>query len=909
MTAESRLMSGFCSSCGTPVMTDAIFCHRCGRNFTVEMAAVQMPHDEPGAIALAAIRAALADRYAIARELGRGGMATVYLAKDVKHEREVAIKVLHPELAASLGADRFEREIRLAAKLQHPHILGLFDSGSADGLLYYVMPFVKGESLRDRLDRDGMLPVEDAIGFALEVADALGYAHTQGVVHRDIKPENILLSAGHALVADFGIARAFSEGGGARKLTQTGMSMGTPFYMAPEQAAGDAVGPTADIYSLGCMLYEMLAGEPPFTGQNALQIMARHAMEQVPSIRIVRSAVPEEIEMAIFAALGKMPADRPQTAAQFAEFMGMPAGSTSTMRVAGLTPTGSRRINSLSRAMPAITAPEPEPPPAVVPWWRGSRAMVAAALVVAALGFGAWRMRGAAAHAAAVGPDARRIAVLYFKDVSSDSSLVPLADGLTEGLIRALGKAPSLTVISQAGVAPFRASGVATDSIARALRAGYLVRGEVEPEGDKVKVSVMLDDASGVNLKRASFVRPAGNMIAMRDSLVLLASNLIKRQLGEEIQVRESAGTSDPNAWLLVQRGRQAQKNAEALAAKGDSAGNDRAFRSADSLYAAAASVDAKWSEPVTLRAALAYRRSRLAGRDAAKIRPWVTLGLEYANAALLVNPDDADALETRGNLVYWSWFSNLETDAAKKDAQLLAAQADLEKATRLNPRQAGAWSSLASLYYQLPKQTTADAYLAAQHAYDADEFASNANQTLNRLFLASYDLGSFDKAEQFCGEFHARFPTDVRSLRCGLYLLSNPKSGSFDIAKAWQTADSLVAHTPPATQPLERLTDNMLVAAVIARASKTRPELADSARHVAKASEGNAQIDGTRESAYRGAYTYTILGDKANAIRLLTDYLAANPQRAVTLRDDPGWWFRDISSERQFRQLVGAAR
>jgi serine/threonine-protein kinase len=890
-------------------MTDAIFCHKCGRNFTMEMAAVQMPHDEPGAIALAGIRAALADRYAVARELGRGGMATVYLAKDIKHEREVAIKVLHSELAASLGADRFEREIKLAAKLQHPHILGLFDSGSADGLLYYVMPFVKGESLRDRLNREGMLPVEDAIGIALEVADALSYAHTQGVVHRDIKPENILLSAGHALVADFGIARAISEGGGAQKLTQTGMSMGTPFYMAPEQAAGDVVGPTADIYSLGCMLYEMLAGEPPFTGQNSMQIMARHAMEQVPSIRIVRSAVPEEIEMAIFSALGKMPADRPQTAAQFSEIMGMPTGTTATMRVAGLTPTGMRRINSLSRAMPAIMVPEPPAPPPPVPWWKGPIGFATAALVVAAIGLGAWRMKAQSNRATAVGPDARRIAVLYFKDVSRDSSLVPLADGLTEGLIRALSKAPSLTVISQSGVAQFRAANVSTDSIARALRAGYLVRGEVEPDGDKVKVSVMLDDASGVNLKRASFVRPAGNTIAVRDSLVLLASDLIKTQLGEEIQVRESAGTSDPNAWLLVQRGRQAQKNGEAFSASGDSVGFNRAFKAADSLFAAAATIDTKWVEPVALRATLAYRRSRLAGRDPAKIRPWVTSGLEYANAALTVNPDDPDALETRGNLTYWSWLSNLETDAAKKDAQLLAAQADFEKATRLNPRQAGAWSSLSSLYYQLPKATTADAYLAAQHAYDADEFASNANLTLNRLFLASYDLGSFDKAEQFCKEFRVRFPKDVRSLRCGLYLLSEPKSPSYDIAKAWKAADSLVARTPPATQPLERLTDNMLVAAVIARASKLNPSLADSARHVAKASEGNAQIDGTREAAYRGAYTYTILGDKNDAIRLLKDYLAANPQRAVTLRDDPGWWFRDISNEPQFRQLVDVAR
>ncbi len=219
------------------------------------------------------LRVSIGDRYTIERELGRGGMATVFLARDVKHDREVAIKVLHPELSASIGAERFEREIKLAAKLQHPHILGLYDSGNADGLLYYVMPFVRGEALRDRLDREGMLPVEDALRITLEVCSALNYAHEQGIVHRDIKPENILLSGEHSLVADFGIARAANDAS-QQKLTQTGMAVGTPVYMAPEQSTGDPVGPTADIYSLGCMLYEMLAGEPPFTGPNAMAIMA-----------------------------------------------------------------------------------------------------------------------------------------------------------------------------------------------------------------------------------------------------------------------------------------------------------------------------------------------------------------------------------------------------------------------------------------------------------------------------------------------------------------------------------------------------------------------------------------------------------------------------------------------------------
>jgi eukaryotic-like serine/threonine-protein kinase len=229
-------MPDSCPNCGTPLAPDAIFCHRCGRNFTVDTAAQPTGDDTPAADTMSRLRAALGDRYEIERGLGRGGMATVFLARDLKHEREVAIKVLHPDLSASVGADRFEREIRLAAKLQHPNILGLYDSGSADGLLYYVMPFVKGESLRDRLDREHMLPVEDAVAIALQVGDALGYAHEQGIVHRDIKPENILLSGGHALVADFGIARAVSEGGD-RKLTQTGTPWGRRTTWRPSRPA------------------------------------------------------------------------------------------------------------------------------------------------------------------------------------------------------------------------------------------------------------------------------------------------------------------------------------------------------------------------------------------------------------------------------------------------------------------------------------------------------------------------------------------------------------------------------------------------------------------------------------------------------------------------------------------------
>ncbi len=268
---------------------------------------------------LGRLQSALADRYRLDREVGAGGMATVYLAEDVRHDRRVALKVLRPELAAVIGAERFLAEIKLTANLQHPHILPLFDSGEADGYLFYVMPFIKGETLRDRLNREKQLPVADAVRITTEVASALDYAHRNGVIHRDIKPENILLHDGQALVADFGIALAASKAGGAR-MTETGMSLGTPHYMSPEQAMGEReITARSDVYALGAVLYEMLTGDPPFTGSTAQAVVARVVTESPRPLHPQRHTIPPNVEAAVLTALEKLPADRLATAAEFAE--------------------------------------------------------------------------------------------------------------------------------------------------------------------------------------------------------------------------------------------------------------------------------------------------------------------------------------------------------------------------------------------------------------------------------------------------------------------------------------------------------------------------------------------------------------------------------------------------------------
>ena len=265
---------------------------------------------------IARLNASLAGRYTIVRELGAGGMATVFLATDLRYNRHVALKVLRAELAQALGPERFLREIQIAARLDHPHILALFDSGDADGFLYYVMPFVSGESLRDLLTRDGQLPVGDALRLTAQVADALAYAHARGVVHRDIKPENILLSGGYAKVADFGIALAANSSDS--KLTQTGFALGTPTYMSPEQMLGDAeLDGRSDLYSLGCVLFEMLAGAAPFTGANARALMTKRFTEDAPRVTMQRATVPPMVDLVLARALAREPGERHATIGEF----------------------------------------------------------------------------------------------------------------------------------------------------------------------------------------------------------------------------------------------------------------------------------------------------------------------------------------------------------------------------------------------------------------------------------------------------------------------------------------------------------------------------------------------------------------------------------------------------------------
>ena len=408
---------------------------------------------------------ALADRYTIERELGRGGMATVYLARDLKHGRPVAIKVLRPEIAAALGPERFLREIEVAARLTHPHILPLHDSGEAAGFLFYVMPYIEGESLRERLAREGQLPLEEALQITREVADALTFAHNHDVVHRDIKPENILLEAGHAVVSDFGIARAITQAAGS-KLTETGIAVGTPAYMSPEQASGSGpIDGRSDVYSLACVLYEMLVGEPPFTGPSAQVVIAKRFTDPVPSVRRLRETIPPAIDGAITTALAKSPADRFHNPAEFARALDGPAGA--------------RR----SRA--------------------GSYVAIAAGVVaVGALAYGLWAnllprrdSDNTVIH--------RMLVVLPLENLGAPEDEY-FADGLSEAITTRLGTVPSLGVIARQSAMGYKKTTKSPQAIGKELGVEYILAGTVRWEKsarrpNRVRVSTALMRAMDAN--------------------------------------------------------------------------------------------------------------------------------------------------------------------------------------------------------------------------------------------------------------------------------------------------------------------------------------------------------------------------------------------------------------------------
>jgi serine/threonine-protein kinase len=479
------------------------------------------------------LTAALGERYRVERELGHGGMAVVFLAEDLKHRRRVAIKLLKPELSAALGSERFLREIEIAATLQHPHILPLYDSGQADGLLYYVMPFAEGESLRQRLAREQQLPLDAAFQIAREVGSALQYAHDHGVIHRDIKPENIMLSGGQAVVADFGIARAL-HAASTEQLTLSGLVVGTPQYMSPEQAGGAAVDGRSDQYSLACTLYEMLVGQPPFTGPSSHAVIARHSFDPVPSLRVVRDTVPLAVEGAIMRAMAKLPADRFASMERFLDALVSP--DTTAVRPAMPAPTRSRFGPSAARRTMAVLGVGVLV--AAAAWWLGARRTE----------------RRASPGAGAV----TAVAVLPFQDLSSNPDSSYLGDGMTEGLIADLSQIGSLKVISRSSGAVAQGKARSLGELASELGVEAVVRGSIRRTGDSVRVSVRFLHAPDSALLFASdYQRRLGELPDLQQEITTAITGSIRAELkGTERSRLDVRREVDQRAYDAYLRGR-----------------------------------------------------------------------------------------------------------------------------------------------------------------------------------------------------------------------------------------------------------------------------------------------------------------------------------------------------------------
>jgi eukaryotic-like serine/threonine-protein kinase len=517
------------------------------------------------------LTSALADQYRVEQELGAGGMATVYLAHDLKHDRKVAIKVLRPELAASLGAERFLREIRLAAQLQHPHIVGLLDSGEADGLLYYVMPYVEGETLRERLARGGPLSLDEALRFTRDVADALAYAHARGVVHRDIKPENIMVSGRHALVMDFGVARAVSAATGQHYLTTTGMTLGTPAYMAPEQVAADPnADQRVDLYALGLVAYEMLAGSGPYAATTPQQMMAAHVTQQPANVAARRPEVSGAFGALVMQCLAKAPGDRPASAD------------------AMVTALDAAHTGSGGHVAPTSTLY-----PSKARWAIVGLCLVAAVVFIV---FAIARKSGGTS-ANTVSELDRSVAVLPLTNLSGDKADDYFGVGLAEEMTRALTKA-GVRVIGRVSAGALQAKGLDERAIAKELGVGSLLTGSVQRAGEQIRIQMSLLTASDGSVRwTEKYDRPLTNVFAVQDEIAHSVAGKLLGSLGTVATGPARNETNDPEAHALFLQGqvlfnrRTSQSLQQAIALLRQAAARDTSYGRAWGMLAMAYSV------------------------------------------------------------------------------------------------------------------------------------------------------------------------------------------------------------------------------------------------------------------------------------------------------------------------------
>ena len=813
---------------------------------------IERAHDPLLDSRLAGFRAGLAGRYRMVRQIGEGGMAVVLLAQDLQHDRPVALKVLHPELTRSLGGERFQQEVRLTAKVQHPHIVSIYDSGETDGHLWYSMPYIEGESLRARLDREEQLPLPEAIRIMLEVCRALAAAHLAGVVHRDIKPENLLLTpSGDVFVVDFGVAR----GVGSASLTRTGLAVGTPQYMSPEQATGQSeVTARSDVYTLACVFYEMLAGEPPYSSKTPAAVSAKHLQAPIPDVRIIRETVSVAVQQVLQTALAKSPADRYANAGLLADAIEA-----------------------------AIATPRP-------PWWKPRRYIAAGAAVlgIAALALSVtlvWRSKGPVTP---VHKNPPTIAVLYFENPDPDTTLNSVAETVTEELIREFtGVGNAFRVVSKYGVRQFKDGATPIDTMRARLSADYWIAGEIRRAGTGVVVDAQLIDAlSNLVLDSVSFRSSGGSPHELAANAALGVANTLKRKLNLEVRLSQAVDTSlQPLANSLLNEAERYRREAEQYQNIRDVRGVSTAiaaFERADSLLGRAIQQDPRWLKPWIERAWVGLGKSYL--------QPPVTQtmslrrALTFADTAVARAPTDAAAVEARGTLRFRveSALNSGDTAAYRQ------AEADLRSAVGRDSLNARAWATLGELLYLVGKLEESD--VASRTALRVDPFLGNADAVRRALFAINTTLGRFTLADEICRRMRVAQPDDWYSRQCELTLLRHEYTQPPNPERAWQLVAQLDSIDPmdkalAAGHPISVVYRRLLAGSIDARAGNLVK--AESTLVWARRTAANDSVLKV-DMAVDEAYLLFLLGRPDSARMLVENFFRLRPIQKPAVTRDP---------------------
>ena len=798
-------------------------------------------------------------------------MATVYLAHDLKHDREVAVKVLRAELTAVLGRERFLAEVALTARLDHPHILTLIDSGEAGGTLYYVLPYVRGRSLRERLATEQQLPLEDAVRIACQAASALDYAHRQGVIHRDIKPENIMLHEGEAMVTDFGIALAVREAGGER-LTESGLSLGTPQYMSPEQATGGHdLTARSDIFSLGAVVYEMLTGEPPFHGRTPQSVVARLVTERPASIRTVRDSVPPQVESAVLRALAKVPADR------------FPSGEAFAAALRdGMTATGARPGTA-----------EPERPTRLAPVGRWLLALA----VVVGVGLGVFvrtKREPDRSTVAAAGLGTPLVLISPFEFAGNDTLTSSIARSLSEAIVDSLATVGGVRAVVSTGGTP-----QATDSLLRGAELSLIVGGSVERRGGEVKaIGRVSEAASRVQLfAQGQEGLPAAARILEAD-LAERIVRFVRRYVGSEVRRRAvAAETQDSGAreyWSRAMAIIDAISSPEALSLPSSTA--DR-LAVADSLLGEAIRRDPRWTGPHIARGWAELESASMYGsegqRDTARISAQ-RRAVAAADAAIRIDPAEPGAHELRGVALVGLWF---EAPSNQADSIGREAERELRRATALDLNVARAWEALSTYYFFAGRFE--EARRAIAQALHADAFLLSEQGILLMQITANLNLERYADAQQICARGARWYPLELAFMNCQYIILGWSAADLGSARRAWELGSKAEDQASPAQRSDVYRTKLLMTAAVLARAGHR--DTAESLLRTFEATRrGAVDLDGF---AADEAYVRLLVGQEDEALALLKTFLHNNwSQRGYMVRTP---WFRSLHGDPRFVALT----